>query len=400
MIADVAGALEHAHQLGIVHRDIKPANLLLSDQGVISVTDFGVARVGDETGLSLATELIGTLRYMAPEQALGRGVVDHRADICSLGATLYELLTLRPVFDGVERERLLYQIISEEPTPPRKLDRRIPRDLQTIVLKALAKEPADRYDSAAEFRLDLLSFLEHRPIKATPAGPMTQLRKLVRRHPVTSTILFLLLATLSIASAVLLHTTQQTRQALARSRDLLYAADIRTAFQTEEAGELFRAKQLLDRHRPAPGEADRRDFAWNCLNSRVDLHEIVRSTAPWGNATWLGVAPDGQTVASGHSSGAVVIWSTSDWQSTCVLTEHKSGIVRIDYRADGTLVSGDSSGKVITWDLANRRPRRVWQSPEGQIATLVWRRPGRRSRLPRDATSGCGMGSRSSPNGR
>ena len=262
MIADVAGALEHAHQLGIVHRDIKPANLLLSNKGVISVTDFGVAQVGDETGLSLATELVGTLRYMAPEQALGRGVVDHRADICSLGATLYELLTLRPVFDGVERERLLHQIISEEPIPPRKLDRRIPRDLQTIVLKSLAKEPADRYDSAAEFRDDLLSFLEHRPIKATPTGLVNQVRKLARRHPVTFAILFLLLATLSVASAVLFHTTQQTRQALARTGDLLYAADIRTASQALETGELFRARQLLDRHLPQPGEADRRDFAW------------------------------------------------------------------------------------------------------------------------------------------
>jgi serine/threonine protein kinase/WD40 repeat protein len=365
MIADVAGALEHAHQLGIVHRDIKPANLLLNAEGVISVTDFGVARVGDETGLSLATDLVGTLRYMAPEQASGRGVVDHRADIYSLGGTLYELLTLKPVFDGVERERLLHQIISEEPIPPRKLDRRIPRDLQTIVLKALAKEPADRYDSAAEFQDDLLSFLEHRPIKATPTGVATQLRKLARRHPMTFTILFLFLATLSVASIFLLQSERRAQQALGRTRDLLYAADIRTASQAVEAGELFRAQQLLDRQVPKPGEADRRDFAWHYLASRVDLHEIVRSTAAWGNAVWLAVAPDGYTVASGHESGAVVIWSTSDWQPVCVLSEHQSPLVKLDFRADGVLVSGDDSGKVIVWDLAQRRPHRTWQVPDG-----------------------------------
>ena len=371
MIADVAGALEHAHQLGIVHRDIKPANLLLNAEGILSVTDFGVARVGDEPGLSLATELVGTLRYMAPEQALGRGVVDHRSDIHSLCGTLYELLTLQPVFDGVERERLLHQIVAEEPTPPRAINRQIPRDLQTIVLKALAREPVERYDSAAEFRLDLLRFLENRPIKATPAGPITQCRKLVRRHPVTFTVLFLFLATLSVASGVLLHTTRQARQALLRTRDLLYAADMRTVAQAVDDGELFRARQLLNRHVPPSGQEDHRDFAWHYLASRADLHEIVRSTAAWGSAFWLAVARDGQTVASGHASGAVVLWSTSNWQPMGVLSGHTSAIVRLDFRADGTLVSGDSSGVVIAWDLAQHRPRHSWQCPEEQLTCVA-----------------------------
>ena len=116
-----AEALEHAHRLGIVHRDIKPANLLVDVRGNLWITDFGLARMQADIGLTLTGDVLGTLRYMSPEQALARrGVVDHRTDIYSLGATLYELLTLRPAFGGRDREELLRQITFEEPRPPRQ----------------------------------------------------------------------------------------------------------------------------------------------------------------------------------------------------------------------------------------------------------------------------------------
>src|SRR5262249_34958378 len=139
-----AEALEHAHCLGIVHRDIKPSNLMIDAAGKLWTTDFGLARTGTDAGLTMTGDVVGTLRYMSPEQALAKhSLVDHRSDIYSLGATLYELLTLRPVVDGNDREEILRKISFEEPSPPRSQDRAIPADLETIVLKALAKEPAE-----------------------------------------------------------------------------------------------------------------------------------------------------------------------------------------------------------------------------------------------------------------
>ena len=135
-------ALEHAHQAGIVHRDVKPGNLLLDLRGQLWVTDFGLAQVTGDAGLTITGELLGTLRYASPEQVLARrGIVDHRSDVYSLGATLYELLTLRPPFEGRDRNALIRQIAEDDPAPPCDLDRAVPRELETIVLKALRQGP-------------------------------------------------------------------------------------------------------------------------------------------------------------------------------------------------------------------------------------------------------------------
>ena len=164
--AEAATALDHAHQLGVVHRDVKPANVLLDRQGNLWITDFGVALLQSNGGLTMTGELVGTLRYMSPEQAgAQRGLVDHRTDVYSLGMTLYELLTLSPAFEGADPRRLLEQIASEEPRPLRSVDRDIPVELEIIVLKAIAKNPAERYSTAQELADDLQRFLADQPIR-------------------------------------------------------------------------------------------------------------------------------------------------------------------------------------------------------------------------------------------
>ena len=178
-----AEALDHAHQNGILHRDIKPANLLVDDTGKLWITDFGLARMEADAGITMTGDVLGTLRYMSPEQALAkRAIVDHRGDIYSLGITLYELLTLQPAFSGGDRQELLRRIAFEEPSPPRQINDHIPVDLETILLKAMEKEPADRYMTAQEMCDDLRAFLEHRPVVARPASLALRTRKWLRRH--------------------------------------------------------------------------------------------------------------------------------------------------------------------------------------------------------------------------
>jgi serine/threonine protein kinase len=178
-----AEALDCAHALGVVHRDVKPANLLVDGGGRLWVTDFGLAQVQSDTRLTMTGDLVGTLRYMSPEQALAkRVVIDHRTDIYSLGATLYEVLTLQPAFDGADREELLRQIAFEEPRKPRRVNKAIPTELETIVLKALEKNPAERYATAQELADDLERWLRDEPIRARRPTLVQRARKWCRRH--------------------------------------------------------------------------------------------------------------------------------------------------------------------------------------------------------------------------
>ncbi len=190
MIAEIAEALHYAHQQGVIHRDIKPSNLLLSPSDRLCINDFGLARLVEQTGMTITGEMVGTPRYMSPEQiTAGRIPVDHRTDIYSLGATLYELLTLRPPFVGDQRDQILAQVIQKEPPQPHKLNLKVPRDLETICLKALEKDPDRRYQSGALMAEDLRRYLNRFAILARRAGPFDQLGKWIRRNPALSAAL-------------------------------------------------------------------------------------------------------------------------------------------------------------------------------------------------------------------
>jgi tetratricopeptide (TPR) repeat protein len=203
----------------VLHRDIKPGNLMLDVEGKLYVTDFGLARIEADAGLTMTGDLIGTLRYMSPEQALAkRVVIDQRADIYSLGATLYELLTLQPAFGEADRSELLKQIAFEEPKPLRKLDRQLPAELETIVLKAMEKNPDERYQSATDLANDLRAFLDDRPIVAKPPRIDQRVVKWSRRHQsiVFSAMAVMLLATLGSGIGVVMiwRERQRTSEAL------------------------------------------------------------------------------------------------------------------------------------------------------------------------------------------
>jgi tetratricopeptide (TPR) repeat protein len=208
-MADAAGALDYAHGQGIIHRDIKPSNLILSVDGRIMLADFGLAKTAEEESVTMTGSFLGTLRYVSPEQAMAKRVrVDHRTDIYSLGATMYELLCFHPAFPGSDDKEILGAIISRDPTPPRKVAATVPSELETICLKTLEKSPDSRYDTARALVEDLRRYIEDLPIVAKRPGPIARTRKFVRRHKagVIATIAVVLLA---IAVPWLAHASRQ-----------------------------------------------------------------------------------------------------------------------------------------------------------------------------------------------
>jgi serine/threonine protein kinase len=262
LAVQVAEALEHAHQLGVIHRDVKPANLLLDAGGTVWVTDFGLAQFHTGHSLTRTGDLMGTLRYMSPEQAGGQRLpVDPRNDVYSLGATLYELLTLEPLFDGADHRRLLRQILEDDPLPLRAVDPSVPAELETIVLKAVSKSPGERYGTAQEFADDLRRFLDHRPILARRPTVVEHLRKWTRRHPsvvVASAVVLILVSVVSLACAAVVFGEQAKTEA-AYKQVLIEQAKTEAAFRREAAAaqnERRRAEEAEARLRLARRSVD------------------------------------------------------------------------------------------------------------------------------------------------
>ncbi len=213
--AQVADALDYAHRQGVIHRDIKPSNLLLDIRGNVWVTDFGLAKLVEGDELSQSHDLVGTLRFMAPERF--RGITDPMGDVYSLGATLYELLTLKPAFAERDQARLIDQIVHESPVPLRQHDHRIPRDLETLVLKALAKQPKDRFASAAELGDELQRYLESRPIRSRPVGSAERLWRWCKRSPAVAGLTALAAALTVFVAIVSTLAAWNYRTSLARA---------------------------------------------------------------------------------------------------------------------------------------------------------------------------------------
>lgn len=233
-----AEALQAAHEMGVIHRDIKPENLLVDARGQLWVTDFGLARFKADTKLTVTGDLVGTLRYMSPEQAVPNcGSVDHRTDIYSLAATVYEMLTLQPVMMARTQPALLHELQFKEPRPPRQLHGAIPADLETILLKGLAKEPVDRYRTAAEMADDFRRFLAHEPIRAKRPTVFERALKWSRRHRslVATALLLLVLAVAGLSASIILLAREQSKTERAYSLLADKNADLQSALEAEAA---------------------------------------------------------------------------------------------------------------------------------------------------------------------
>ncbi len=257
-----AEALAHAHARGIIHRDIKPSNLLLDTAGVVWITDFGLAKMQD-VALTTTGEVVGTVRYMPPERLKGEG--DERGDVYALGLTLYELLVLRPPFAACDRLELIDRIRNEEPARPRTSDRRIPRDLETIILKAIHKEPKRRYQTAEAMADDLRRFLADEPIAARRTSEWDRLRLWSRRQPALAALLLVLALVAAGATATAFYLRAmlvQVEKAELEGKEKLwlsYLSQARSQRMSRQAGQRFATLQTIEKalDLPVPPEHSR-----------------------------------------------------------------------------------------------------------------------------------------------
>jgi WD40 repeat protein/serine/threonine protein kinase len=394
-----ASALEHAHQHGILHRDIKPSNLLVDEAGHLWVTDFGLARMQGESNLTQTGDMLGTLRYMSPESAAGgkRVFLDGRTDIYSLGVTLYEMLTMRPAFSGDDRVEALRQIALDEPAPPRKLDPTIPVDLETIVLKAMSKAPADRYATAGELAADLGRYLEDRSILARRPSLADQGAKWVRRHRGVVAGLVGAMGLIAMALAYagwhyteLLRAHNTALEAEVSRADkhadnaerLLHLADrhayastLRLAGQAVQSRQFGTAQDLLDSNRTGSSGEDLRDFAWHYLH-RLARRELVRLPEQESQIFRLSMSRDGRTIATHHLDSSMVLWDLPSERPRLRIAEPGWGYWEPCLTSDGrVLVAGRSfpargtGHELGIWDATTgdfRAVRRASQFPQGK----------------------------------
>ncbi|MBX7073033.1 MAG: protein kinase [Pirellulales bacterium] len=404
IVAEVGGAVHYAHQRGVIHRDLKPANILLDDSGRVRVTDFGLAkRQTDGSGLTHTGQLLGTPSFMSPEQVSGNSAaIGPAADVYSLGATLYALLTGRPPFQAASTIDTLKQVTDREPVPPRELDASISRDLETIVLKALSKEPGSRYHTSDEMAEDLLRFVADRPILARRSTARERLVRWCRRNPaiaaLTATAAAALIAGTGVSTYYAIQADARAREArtavvardgalvakgnalqLAQDKELLerqrlYAAEMNLAQQALTAGHSARVLDLLENHRPKGGEPDLRGFEWHYLWR--EIHPGLRATLTYTNGlnVQLGGLPrldgsygavaissDGSTVALGYAligdRFGIELRDANTGRLKSTLPSSPYMIRCLAYSPNGQLLASGSQGG----------PIRLWNASDGTL---------------------------------
>jgi serine/threonine protein kinase/WD40 repeat protein len=380
-----AEALAHAHARGIIHRDIKPSNLLLDAAGVVWITDFGLAKTRD-VALTTTGEVVGTVRYMAPERLKGEG--DERGDVYALGLTLYELLVLRPPFVACDRLELIDRIKNEEPARPRSLDRRIPRDLETIILKAIHKEPKRRYQTAEAMAEDLRCFLADEPIAARRTNELERLRLWSRRNPALAALLLVLALVAASATAMAFYLRTMLVQVEKAELDgkqklwLSYLSQARAQRMSRRVGQRFASLQTIQKalDLPVPPDHSRDELRTEAI-AALCLPD-VRVAQEW----------DGWPAGSAHLDfdGALEHYVRTDHAGGVYicrvgegtpLSHFTSGLKKPWPRlsSDGRFLALCAQARCELWNLDGREP--VCLAPQQDCVAFDFSSNGRRAAL-------------------
>jgi WD40 repeat protein/serine/threonine protein kinase len=422
LVATLARAMQVAHTHGIIHRDLKPANVLLArsnpGEGIRlssaddpapyqhyqpKISDFGLAKLltgvhGVETQ---SGAVIGTPSYMAPEQAQGKAKeVGPATDIYALGAILYELLTGRPPFRAETALETLHQVQAVEPVPPSRLQPKLPRDLETITLKCLAKEPARRYPTAGALADDLQRWLEGRPIQARRVGTPERLWRWCRRNPtlagaISAATLFLVLGTL-VSSLVAVHAWGEARradreaagagEAKRLSDRRYYAADMKLASLDWAAGQVGLVEERLRQNEPhGAGDPELRGFEWYYLRR---LCQLERRTLQGhtGSVSSVAFSRDGRRLASASRDGRVRVWDTASSAEIFCLQGHTGPVWGVAFSPDGKIASAGEDQTVRLWDAATGQQLRKLEGHTGVVWGVAFSQDGRLASAGQDGT--------------
>ena len=366
-------------------------------RGTVWITDFGLAKVSADSDLTHSGDVVGTIRYMAPERFAGR--CDARSDVYALGLTLYELLAKRPAFEALDRNQLLQEVTQGELARLRRINRAIPRDLDTIVFKAIEKEPSHRYSSAAALAEDLRRYLQDRPIAARRTPAIERLVRWGRRNPLLATLvtaIFMLLATVASISTKLAfeisyragisnRLREQTLQANAiyvsqqqALERLLYATTVQAAQSAWEADDVRLCRDMLESVRPKRGNGpDPRGFEWYYWHRR--FRPAIRSLVGHrGPIACVALDRDGSRIASGGFDGSVRIWNATSGELLRVLAGHEI-VHSVAFSPESTQVAAaDDDGKIRIWSTTTGHLLQELRGHEGVVWSVAYAPDGKR----------------------
>jgi len=433
IVRTIAGAIQYAHEQGTLHRDIKPSNILIDESGQPHVTDFGLAKQAtSDSDLTRTGEIPGTPSYMPPEQAMGDvDRVSATSDVYSVGAVLYELLTGRPPFRASTAVETLLLVRDAEVVSPRLLNVSVSRDLETICLRCLQKDPSRRYSNAGELAEDLRRFGDGESILARPIGDLERTVRWCRRNPRVTQLYCLIVVAMGLvisqwvraeanswlasesaaeaaiqerkakvaarradglrieerntrrraqvaeqrataAAIELSRLAAAEQQARVDSEKLLYTAQMNIAMQAAQRGNLRRTAELISRYEPGTPFADLRGFEWYYLWRLVNESGSV--SMQHGKYVYaVAVTPDSSKLVTGSASATIQVWEIETGRLLTTMTGHDQSVMAIAVSPDGKLIcSGSSDNTVRLWDLESGRPLHSWAGHKKDISDVAF----------------------------